>query len=89
MSEQEIVNYTQIYFPKGYQQISSNIITIDGNKANQNIIVVNDIVVKTISEQVYFIKNEKTYFITFTTADKDFDKEKANFDIILNSFKVD
>lgn len=33
-------------------------------------------------------ENGKTYIITFSALDKDFGKEKANFDMILNSFKI-
>ncbi|MEN6292079.1 MAG: hypothetical protein ABFD07_08740, partial [Methanobacterium sp.] len=39
-------------------------------------------------EQIYFVKNGKTYLILLQATDNDFDKERQNFDIILNSLKV-
>jgi len=88
-SEQEAVNQAknEIYF--GYKKISDNMTTIDGNKAYESIYAINDpIAGKSKFELIYFVKNGKTYIITFSAANKDFDKEKANFDMILKSFKV-
>ncbi len=37
---------------------------------------------------VYFTKNGKTYIFNFQAPDNEFDKEKINFDTILNSFVI-
>lgn len=89
MSEQEAIDKVEKDIFIGYKKVSSSIITIDGNNAYESIFTVNDPVVGQIkSEYIYFVKNGKTYVITFSAVDKDFDKEKGNFDIILYSFKV-
>lgn len=89
MSEQEAINEVETNIINSYEKVSSNTTTIDGNKAYDNIFKVNDpLAGQTKHEFIYFVKNEKTYVITFSALDKDFDKEKANFDIILKSFKV-
>ncbi|MGB9937328.1 MAG: hypothetical protein ACPK7O_06370 [Methanobacterium sp.] len=38
--------------------------------------------------QVFFVKNGNGYIITLQAPDEEFDNENANFDAIINNFKV-
>ena len=72
------------------KKISSGTLTIDGEKAYEETFTTNygsDIGVMR-DEQIGFVKNGIAYLMDFEVKDEDFDKEKRNFDIILNSFKV-
>ncbi len=88
ISEQEAINQVKNDMLPGGDKISSENITIDGENAFKDVLVLNDTEVIERFEYIYFVKNGKTYLITFSAADKDFDKEKKNFNIILNTFKV-
>lgn len=59
---------------------------INGENAFKDVILFND--TNERFEYIYFVKNGKTYVINFSALDKDFDKEKTNFDVILKSFKI-
>lgn len=85
-SEQEAINEIKNEYIALGNKISSEKTTIDDEKAYKDVMLFNDTDER--FEYIYFVKNGKTYLITFSTLDKDFDKEKANFDMILNSFKV-
>lgn len=74
MSEQEAINKVKNNIPNVYEKVSSNITTIDGNKAYKSIFKANDPVTgQSKQEYIYFVKNWKTYVITFSAVDKDFD----------------
>jgi len=90
MSEQEAINQVKNDVIVDGKKVSSNTITIDGSKAYNDIFRSNsdDDSVAMKFERIYFVKNGKTYLITFSAANKDFYKEKQNFDTVLNSFKV-
>lgn len=90
MSEQEAINKVKGEMIPAGNKISSENITIDGENAIKDVLVLNCTETEIIDrfECVYFVKNEKTYLLTFSALDKNFNKEKANFDMILNSFKV-
>lgn len=90
MSEQEAINQVKNDVPVDGKKVSSSTITVDGNKAYKDLIITNSdgYSVAMKFEQIYFVKNGKTYLVTFSAAEKDFDKEKSNFDMILNSFKI-
>ena len=86
MTDQDIINSIQSCpNPSNQKKISNNTLTIDGNKAYENIFIINK---TTKMREIFFIKNSNLYDLTFQTTNNDFDKEKQNFDIILNSFKV-
>lgn len=73
----------------GTNRISNDMLIIDGNKAYRQIFTVNCNGTVLKCEQINFVKNNKGYIMTFQTPESDFNREKPNFDIILNSFKVD
>ncbi|MBM4241283.1 MAG: hypothetical protein FJ150_06455 [Euryarchaeota archaeon] len=92
LSEQEIINQMQnSEHPDGWYEISNKTLTIDGKTAYEKIFIVYSLIPPIVDrrfEEIYFVKNGKTYLMLFEAQDWDFDKEKTNFDIILNSFKV-
>ena len=72
------------------KKISGGTLTIDGEKAYEITFTTdygNDIGIMR-DEQIGFVKNGIAYIMDFEVKDGDFDKEKQNFNIILNSFKV-
>lgn len=70
-------------------KISNDTLIINGIKVYRQIFTVNYNGTVLKCEQINFVKNNKEYVMTFQAPDNAFDKEKSNFDIILNSFKVD
>jgi len=87
MAEQEAINMVKNNMLPG-NKISSDKIIIDGRNAFKDVVIFNETVEIMRFEYIYFVKNEKTYLITFSDLHKNFDKEKKNFEMILNSFKV-
>ena len=75
LSERGIINQMENSKTPGWNKISNGTLTIDGKKAYKDVFI-------------YFVKNGKTYLILLQAIDKDFDKERLNFDIILNSLKI-
>lgn len=72
----------------GSTRISNDTITLDGEKAYENIYFDNNTLKNMRVNQIYFVKNDITYVITLQANTTNFDNEKSNFNIILNSFKV-
>lgn len=92
MAEQGAINNireSSFAFP-GWTRISNNTLTVDGKTAYEDVFNVNDTHYSEIMrfDQMCFVKNENTYVMILEAPDKEFDKEKPNFDIIVNSFKV-
>lgn len=73
----------------GTNRISNDTLTIDGIKVYRQFFTVKYEENLLKCEQINFVKNNKGYIMTFQALESDFDKEKPNFDIILNSLKVD
>ena len=94
MSNQDIINMIQNPTNQEgvWEKISNSTIVIDGNIAYENnYIVTNDSnqFNQTMKEQdVIFIKNGNIYGLIFDAPVQNFDQEKSNFNITLNSFKV-
>ena len=93
MSDQDGINAIQNPTNQGgnYQKISNNTTTVDGNTAYETTYIVNDTsrftqIMK--EQQINFIKNGTTYALIFDAPENTFDKEKSNFDITLNSFRI-
>ena len=92
MSDQEAITAIQSStYPDGFQKISNNTLTIDGNTAYETIYAVNNPSIFheiIIIQQIVFVKNGTTYSLDFQAPNNEFNNEKPNFDIILNSFKI-
>ena len=90
-SEQEIVGIMQNSTDPSWNEISNSTVTVDGKTAYEITYMVNSLIPLVINqklEQIIFVKNGKTYLLILPAQNWDFDKEKQNFDVILNSFKV-
>lgn len=90
-SEQEIVDMMRNDTNIPGTKISNNTLLIDGKTAYRDVYIFNNLwppVIDQRIEQIVFVKDEKTYLITFEVPNWDYSKEKQNFDTIINSFKV-
>jgi hypothetical protein len=93
ISEQEAISQINntINLFGWWNKISSTTLTVNNKTAYMDTFIVYSLIPPIIDgkfEQIYFVKNNKTYLILLQAQEGDFDKEKPNFDIILNSFKV-
>lgn len=89
-STQDVINNGQSFLIPGGTIISNGTLKIDGETAYQTTYTYNDNSPNGLSryEQIGFVKNGKIYSFLFKAPDSDFDNEKPNFEMILNSFKV-
>ena len=90
-SEQEIAAIMQNSTDPSWNEISNSTVTVDGKNAYETTYMVNSLIPPVIDqklEQIIFVKNGKTYLLLLQAQNWDFDNEKKNFNIILNSFKV-
>lgn len=73
----------------GYTILSENTTTVDGIQAHQ-IIFTGTGSSGNATKQVmtFFKKNNKIYYIVFNSPPKDFDSQQINYNMVLNSFKV-
>lgn len=88
MSNQEALNQARSGFSSVGTTISSDTIKIDGNKAYKEVLYNELSEESVLYECIYFVKKGKTYLMYFSAREKDFENERQNFNIILNSFKV-
>jgi hypothetical protein len=90
MSEQEVSQIVNAELDQNMKKISSGTLTVDGKKAYEEMFTTNfgDDIGTIRYDQIGFVKNGNTYLMVFQVKNEDFAKEKQNFDIILNSFKV-
>jgi hypothetical protein len=90
ISKQLVTQIGNMELDSNMKKISSSTLTIDGEKAYEEIFTTNygsDIGIMR-DEQIGFVKNGVAYILYFEVKDEDFDNEKQNFNLILNSFKV-
>ncbi|MGF7118269.1 PsbP-related protein [Methanobacterium oryzae] len=90
MSEQDVIKQFHESVTPGWSKNASYMIKIDNKTAYEDIYLVNDTHFSKLMRfaNIYLIKNDKTYLITLQAPNNEFDKEKANFAVILNSFKA-
>lgn len=91
-TETEAVNmFSNGLVPDNWKKVSTSNLTVDNTTAYQRIFLsAND---PNFGQdmryaQIFFVKNGNQYYITLQAPDKTFDSEKSNFDMIVNSFKV-
>lgn len=90
-SEQEIIDVMRYSTSELGAIVSNRTIQIDGKAAYGDVFIINSVFPPMIDRklvQIVFVKNDKTYLITFEAQNWDYEKERMNFDIVLNSFKV-
>ncbi|GEM_PF-1471823 len=91
LSEKQIMDIMRNSTDSLGTKVSSDTITIDGKTAYRDTFVLNNLwplVIDHRIEQIVFVKNGKAYLMFFEVPNKDYDKEKSNFDMIINSFKI-
>lgn len=88
--EQDAIKELQESSGPGWSKKETYTIQIDNNTAYEDVFIVNDTNYSKLMRfvNIYFVKNETMYLIMLQAPDKDFDKEKPNFSIIINSFNV-
>ena len=92
LSEQEIIDIMRNDTDVFGVRVSNDTINIDGKTAYEDVFLLNSVFPPAIERKylhTVFVKNGKTYLMVFESQNWDYNKEKQNFDIILNSFKVD
>ncbi|MBV1767065.1 MAG: photosystem II reaction center PsbP family protein, partial [Methanobacterium sp.] len=74
----------------GWEKISSNELVIDNKTAYEDVYLVNDTHFSKLMKisHIILVKNDKTYMMLLQAPDNEFNSERVNFDIILNSFRV-
>ncbi|MBC7101420.1 MAG: hypothetical protein H5T40_07325 [Methanobacteriales archaeon] len=80
-------NYATLFNNSSYQRISEGNITIGSLQALENTYIVTEGDVKKKQMAIWIQKRDEVYVILCSALASEFDKEKSNFDIILNSFK--
>ena len=90
MSERGTVNQIKESYTPGWNKVTSNTLIIDNKTAYEDIYTVNDTHFSKLMRmsQIILVKNNKTYLILLQAPDNEFDKEKSNFNVILESFKA-
>lgn len=71
-----------------FESMSDSTTTVDGEKAYVKTYTVVESGVQRKVKEVWFEKKGFAYVIVFIALPKDFDGQQANFDVILNSFRV-
>ncbi len=92
LSEQEIIDIMRNDMDSFGIRVSNNTINIDGKTAYEDVFLIYNVFPPVIDRKylhIVFVKNGKTYLMVFDAQNWDYAKEKPNFDIIINSFKVD
>lgn len=84
----QILSENSIYENDLGEKISNNTVIIDNETVIEETFIDRTPYFQLIRyKEIYLFKNGSTYLIFIMASDEDFDKEKKNFDIILNSFK--
>ncbi|NYB27510.1 MAG: hypothetical protein HVN34_09335 [Methanobacteriaceae archaeon] len=81
-------NYAQLFNNTTNQRISEANITVNNNKAFENVYITNYGGYETQMRAVWVSQNGVIYVILCGTIPNNFEKEQSNFDLVINSFKV-
>ncbi|MDI6644684.1 MAG: PsbP-related protein [Methanobacteriaceae archaeon] len=73
---------------EGFDKVSSNTVTINGVKGIEIIFKSTSSGEQIQQRQVILFKDNVAYFLTFTAKASEYAKESANFDAVVNSFKI-
>ncbi len=80
-------NYATLFNNSSYQRISEGNLTIGDIQALENVYTVDYNGVKKQQRAVWIEKDDQVYVILCSSLADQFEKEKNNFDMIVNSFK--
>lgn len=70
------------------QSLSNRTITVNGINANEEIYIYNSTQGTVKNLMVLFEKDNTLYYIHCSSLEKDFDQQKNNFELIINSLKI-
>ena len=89
--EQAMESIKSATYPSGVKILSKKLITLNGLKGYDTLYTVNNLgmypeIVE--NEEFDFVKNNKTYVLDCIASVKNFKTEESNFDIIINSLKI-
>ena len=79
-------NYATLFNNSSYQRVSEGNITIGSYQALESTYLVTEGDVKKKQMAIWIQRGEEVYVILCSALASEFDKEKANFDIVINSF---
>jgi len=80
-------NYATLFNNSNYRRVSEGNITIGSLNALENTYIVTENGVKKKHRAIWIRRGYEVYVILCSALDSEFEKERANFDIIINSFK--
>jgi hypothetical protein len=81
-------NYANFFNNTGNQRVSEGNITVGGAQAIENVYTANESGVQKEMRAVWLTRNSQIYVILCSALQSDFNNEQSNFDMIINSFKV-
>ncbi len=82
-------NYNSLFNNSSYQRVSESNVTINGNQVLENVYTVESEDGVTKKQRAVWIQDgKKVYVILCSALSTQFDNEKQNFDLIINSFKI-
>ncbi|MDI9623486.1 MAG: PsbP-related protein [Methanothermobacter sp.] len=79
-------NYATLFNNSSYQRVSEGNITIGSYQALENTYIVTEGGLKKKQRAIWIQRGNEVYVILCSALISEFDKERANFDIIINSF---
>lgn len=89
MPEEKVNRQFEMTLTPGWEKKSSYLMIINNETAYEDVYFVNDTNFHNLRmTTIHLVKNDTTYLITLQAPDKDFDKEKPYFAMILNSLKI-
>lgn len=88
LEETFIQNYAKLFNNTTNQRVSEANITINSNKALENVYITNSSGEQRQMRAVWFTQNGVIYVILCGTIPSKFEQEQGNFDLIINSFTV-
>lgn len=81
-------NYASLFNNTSNQRISEANITVNGNRALENVYMTNSSGVQRQIRAVWLTQNNVIYVILCGALPQNFDREQNNFDLVVNSFKA-
>lgn len=81
-------NYAKLFNNSSNQHVSEANITVNNNKAMENVYLTNSSGVQMQMRAVWLSQKGVVYVILCGTLPANFDKEQKNFDLVVNSFKA-
>lgn len=81
-------NYESLFSNSSYQRVSEGNLTINNNSVMENVYTADSNGVTLKQRALWIENNDYVYVILCSALQTQFDKEAQNFDLIINSFKI-